>query len=229
SAPSTPLSSVPLSVSPPRGSNPRPRPYQGRALPTELGGQSRLFRTRKESCVAQLPRAAWVVKIIRLRARKGKERAGKGRFPGPRQGSAEKLARDDLADETEEEQRPPAAVVQERVTDEPDRPRVRGVVGRPLGRLRVTKRGEDRPQLRRGEEHHEQERREEAGGHEVRDERVLPEQHRRDRHARRTLADEHRKRRDALRTVLGVFVDVLPEDDAGRTERVGQACEGDRP
>src|SRR5213593_2223635 len=28
------------SVSPPRGSNPRPRPYQGRALPTELGGQS---------------------------------------------------------------------------------------------------------------------------------------------------------------------------------------------
>src|SRR2546428_12902081 len=28
------------SLSPPRGSNPRPRPYQGRALPTELGGQS---------------------------------------------------------------------------------------------------------------------------------------------------------------------------------------------
>src|SRR5437762_4052111 len=25
--------------SPPRGSNPRPRPYQGRALPTELGGR----------------------------------------------------------------------------------------------------------------------------------------------------------------------------------------------
>src|SRR3954463_13071740 len=32
--------SVFLSIeSPPRGSNPRPRPYQGRALPTELGGQ----------------------------------------------------------------------------------------------------------------------------------------------------------------------------------------------
>src|SRR5437762_4228317 len=31
---------VSLPVSPPRGSNPRPRPYQGRALPTELGGQS---------------------------------------------------------------------------------------------------------------------------------------------------------------------------------------------
>src|SRR4051812_19650681 len=29
----------PLIESPPRGSNPRPRPYQGRALPTELGGQ----------------------------------------------------------------------------------------------------------------------------------------------------------------------------------------------
>src|SRR5437773_8176036 len=27
------------SLSPPRGSNPRPRPYQGRALPTELGGR----------------------------------------------------------------------------------------------------------------------------------------------------------------------------------------------
>src|SRR4051794_6644617 len=26
-------------LSPPRGSNPRPRPYQGRALPTELGGR----------------------------------------------------------------------------------------------------------------------------------------------------------------------------------------------
>src|SRR5258705_14025029 len=47
-----------FSVSPPRGSNPRPRPYQGRALPTELGGQSSFFRTRKESCLAQLPRAA---------------------------------------------------------------------------------------------------------------------------------------------------------------------------
>src|SRR5205823_12950251 len=50
-----------LLVSPPRGSNPRPRPYQGRALPTELGGQSSPFprlhflRTRKESCLAQLP------------------------------------------------------------------------------------------------------------------------------------------------------------------------------
>src|SRR5437762_14354663 len=42
--------------SPPRGSNPRPRPYPGRALPTELGGRiSELFRTRKESCSAQLP------------------------------------------------------------------------------------------------------------------------------------------------------------------------------
>src|SRR5439155_25411539 len=45
------------SVRPPRGSSPRPRPYQGRALPTELGGQSSLFRTLKESCSAQLPRA----------------------------------------------------------------------------------------------------------------------------------------------------------------------------
>src|SRR5438874_11489636 len=34
---------VSLPVSPPRGSNPRPRPYQGRALPTELGGQSSPF------------------------------------------------------------------------------------------------------------------------------------------------------------------------------------------
>src|SRR6266508_2764266 len=29
----------PFAESPPRGSNPRPRPYQGRALPTELGGR----------------------------------------------------------------------------------------------------------------------------------------------------------------------------------------------
>src|SRR5258708_3435212 len=35
-------------VSPPRGSNPRPRPYQGRALPTELGGRSRRLRHQKE-------------------------------------------------------------------------------------------------------------------------------------------------------------------------------------
>src|SRR5687767_15343045 len=35
-------------VSPPRGSNPRPRPYQGRALPTELGGHVLLPDTKKE-------------------------------------------------------------------------------------------------------------------------------------------------------------------------------------
>src|SRR6185503_1986214 len=34
--------------SPPRGSNPRPRPYQGRALPTELGGRARPFRHKNE-------------------------------------------------------------------------------------------------------------------------------------------------------------------------------------
>src|SRR5713101_6841953 len=38
--------------SPPRGSNPRPRPYQGRALPTELGGRS-LTWTVKRGCSPQ--------------------------------------------------------------------------------------------------------------------------------------------------------------------------------
>src|SRR6266851_5768534 len=37
----------PRGLSPPRGSNPRPRPYQGRALPTELGGRSRRSDIKK--------------------------------------------------------------------------------------------------------------------------------------------------------------------------------------
>src|SRR6267378_662539 len=63
-----------FSVSPPRGSNPRPRPYQGRALPTELGGQSSFFRTRKESCLAQLPRAAGSRRLSACLPRRVKER-----------------------------------------------------------------------------------------------------------------------------------------------------------
>src|SRR6267378_8496369 len=63
-----------FSVSPPRGSNPRPRPYQGRALPTELGGQS-YFSGHEKRVALRNSLGAWVMKIIRRTARKGKKRA----------------------------------------------------------------------------------------------------------------------------------------------------------
>src|SRR5437660_3410480 len=70
-----------LLVSPPRGSNPRPRPYQGRALPTELGGQSPPFvlfdlssPDTKRELLGATPSSRWVMKIIRLSPEKGKKR-----------------------------------------------------------------------------------------------------------------------------------------------------------
>src|SRR5207237_9605885 len=45
-------------LSPPRGSNPRPRPYQGRALPTELGGRSRALGHIKEVALRNHLRAS---------------------------------------------------------------------------------------------------------------------------------------------------------------------------
>src|SRR5438045_4964665 len=53
-------------LSPPRGSNPRPRPYQGRALPTELGGRS-LRSDIKKRLLSATPSRAWTRTIIRLR------------------------------------------------------------------------------------------------------------------------------------------------------------------
>src|SRR5439155_18030823 len=68
------------SVSPPRGSNPRPRPYQGRALPTELGGQSSLFPDIKRELLCATPSSAGSMKIIRRGLEKGKESAENGDY-----------------------------------------------------------------------------------------------------------------------------------------------------
>src|SRR5205085_5152485 len=53
-------------LSPPRGSNPRPRPYQGRALPTELGGRS-LRSDIKKRLLSATPSRALTETIIRPR------------------------------------------------------------------------------------------------------------------------------------------------------------------
>src|SRR5688572_3198030 len=78
-------------VSPPRGSNPRPRPYQGRALPTELGGHV-LLPDIKRRLLSATPSALGTPAIIRLWAR-SRQRAPIGPFGGRAWGALARRAR----------------------------------------------------------------------------------------------------------------------------------------
>src|SRR6266508_4730149 len=67
----------PFAESPPRGSNPRPRPYQGRALPTELGGQSSFFPDTKRELLGATPSSRSDLFHYPPESRRGQERAEK--------------------------------------------------------------------------------------------------------------------------------------------------------
>src|SRR3981081_1032321 len=70
------------SLSPPRGSNPRPRPYQGRALPTELGGRSRGSDIKKR-LLSATPLRAWTGRLSAQRPPPVNERPEKPALTAP--------------------------------------------------------------------------------------------------------------------------------------------------
>src|SRR6266508_1197652 len=95
--------------------------------------------------------------------------------------SAPSLARhgadDDIGHQADQEEQPPPAIVGERVGDEPQWPRALRIRLRTRRRLRIAVHADRVEELGEREEDDQQERREESDRDEIRDERVLKQEH----------------------------------------------------